>query len=864
MTRFSTKRRIAAAAVIILLMLFLVRPGASRLKNRITISLSKAVDRPVDIGSVHLRFLPQPGFDLENVVIYEDPAFGAEPMLRAPEVTAVVRLTSLLRGRIDVSRLELTEPSLNLVRRLEDSHWNWEPLLERSARVPLAPTAKSKLEPRPGFPYIEATSGRINIKIGAEKKPYALLDADFALWQESENVWGVRLKAQPLRTDMGLSDTGLLRVNGSWQRAGSLRETPLQFTVDWDRAQLGQLSKLFSGSDKGWRGDVRLAASFSGTPASLQVSADSSIQNFHRYDIFSAEGLQLAAHCDGKYSSADGMMREILCSSPVGNGVVTLHGDAGRPALHLLDLTLNVENVPVSSVVQLARRAKKNLPVDLEALGSVQGNFAIKEDRSSKGSDLQGHGEVTNLRLESASTKAAFATGRVPFVLSAGAGNGYVSVSRKPNRGTDSKMVSAPNELHIEYGPFPLALGRPVAAQARGWIARSGFVMNLRGEGEISRTLRIASLLGLQATKANAEGIADMDLQVAGSWAENSTETPSRFSSPKVTGVAHLHDVRVNIRGVSRPIEISSADLKLLPDDARLEKLNAQAAEAHWTGSVTLPRGCGTPDACVAQVNLTAEQLALSDVYAWFSANLGEHHWYQVLTASDQKSPSFVKSLRASGNLNVTRLLAHNLTVNRVSTALDLDHGKLKLTNFRFDVFGGNHRGELQADFSGAVPAYSGSGTLAGAHLENAADAMQDSWISGTGSGSYQFTASGNGSDAFWKSAEGQVHFDLKDAALPHISLASDQDSLQIERWQGAVRLHDEKIEIDKSEIVAHSGAYEISGSASFGRELDFKLTQSGDKAARASAMSYSITGTVGEPLVTALPAGETRAQLKP
>jgi len=33
------------------------------------------------------------------VVIYEDPAFGAEPMLRAPEVTAVVRLTSLLRGR---------------------------------------------------------------------------------------------------------------------------------------------------------------------------------------------------------------------------------------------------------------------------------------------------------------------------------------------------------------------------------------------------------------------------------------------------------------------------------------------------------------------------------------------------------------------------------------------------------------------------------------------------------------------------------------------------------------------------------------------------------------------------------------------
>ena len=164
----SSRRRIAAAAVAILLILFLVRPGVSRLKARIANSISRAVARPMEIGSVHLRFLPRPGFDLENVVIYEDPAFGAEPMLRAPEVTAVVRLTSLLRGRLDISRLELTEPSLNLVRR-EDGRWNWEALLERTARTPLAPTAKSKREARPGFPYIEASSGRINFKAGAEK-----------------------------------------------------------------------------------------------------------------------------------------------------------------------------------------------------------------------------------------------------------------------------------------------------------------------------------------------------------------------------------------------------------------------------------------------------------------------------------------------------------------------------------------------------------------------------------------------------------------------------------------------------------------------------------------------------------------------
>ena len=218
MKLFSSRRRTAAAAAVILLLLFLLRPGASRLKSRIAGSIGAAVARPVEIGSVHIRLLPRPGFDLENLVVYDDPAFGAEPMLRAGEVTAILRLTSLARGRLEIARLDLTEPSLNLVHG-ENGRWNLEALLERAAQTPLAPTGNARPGPRPGFPYIEASSGRINFKNGQEKKPYALTNADFALWQDSENTWGVRLKAQPFRSDMSLSDTGILRVNGTWQRA---------------------------------------------------------------------------------------------------------------------------------------------------------------------------------------------------------------------------------------------------------------------------------------------------------------------------------------------------------------------------------------------------------------------------------------------------------------------------------------------------------------------------------------------------------------------------------------------------------------------------------------------------------------------
>jgi len=80
--------------------LFLVRPGANQLRVRIANSISLALGRSVDVSAVKLRLLPQPGFDLEDFVIHDDSGFSAEPMLRAQEVTAALRLTSLLRGRL--------------------------------------------------------------------------------------------------------------------------------------------------------------------------------------------------------------------------------------------------------------------------------------------------------------------------------------------------------------------------------------------------------------------------------------------------------------------------------------------------------------------------------------------------------------------------------------------------------------------------------------------------------------------------------------------------------------------------------------------------------------------------------------------
>jgi hypothetical protein len=199
----------------------------------------------------------------------------------------------------------------------------------------------------------------------------------------------------------------------------------------------------------------------------------------------------------------------------------------------------------------------------------------------------------------------------------------------------------------------------------------------------------------------------------------------------------------------------------------------------------------------------------------------------------------------------------------RVSASIELEHGKVRVSDLRADLLGGKHRGDWQADFTAASPVYTGSGTLTGISLEQMASAMHDPWISGTGGGTYQFRASGTDSAAFWQSAEGGLHFDLRDGVLAHISLANGEGPLRISRWLGRARLNNGNIDIEKGVFDSPTETYEISGTASLGQKLDFKVV-AGTQAKAAGAIVYSITGTVAEPRVAVTPTPETQARLKP
>jgi hypothetical protein len=316
---------------------------------------------------------------------------------------------------------------------------------------------------------------------------------------------------------------------------------------------------------------------------------------------------------------------------------------------------------------------------------------------------------------------------------------------------------------------------------------------------------------------------------------------------------------------VNGPIEISSAELQLLSDEVRVDKLSARAAGSVWTGTLVLARGCGTPGACLVRFNLSSEEIGMDGLHEWLAPQPSQRSWYQMLTSSEPAVPTFLENLRASGKLSVGRVHIRNVVGNRVSAALELERGELTISDLRADVLGGKHRGDWHLDFTGESPTFSGSGTLTGISLAQIADAMDDRWISGIAGGTYRLAASGADSAAFWQSAEGGLQFDLRDGVLLHVSLGSGEGPLRVARWQGRARLRGGKFEIEKGKMVVPAGAYEISGTASLGRVLDIELTRGGDtKPVGAGALVYSITGTLAEPIVGLTPAPETQARLKP
>jgi hypothetical protein len=837
-----SRRRIALAVLALALLALFAPPfvNVNRFRARIVHNMEEALGRKVTVESVNLQLLPRPGFELHNLVIADDPAFGAEPMLRADEVSARLRLSSLWRGRLEVASLNLksgvdiSPPSLNLVR-AADGRWNIAALLQRTAQTPSAPTALTKAEARPRFPYIQIDGGRINFKIGQEKKVHVLTDADFTLWLASEDEWAFHLVARPIRTDFNLNDTGILKVTGRFRRARNLRDTPFDVSVVIDNAQLGALTTLLYGRDRGWRGTFVADAHLTGTPMALDITTQASVRDFRRYDIQATSPLSLQAQCSAKYSSPTESLSAVDCQFPLGSGLVRISGDAqGIIAPTAYHLSLTAQNAGIQPLVIFAQHTKKDLPGDLAARGTVDAAFEVRKDPPATSGSWSGGGRTSDISLASSVLTPELKLASLGFSFANPAPKPSSWKTRQSSRRGSQTAPATPAIPRLTFTSFHLPLGANAPADAEAWFGKDDYQVHLAGDTWIARLLQVGRTLGLSVPAYEMDGTARVDLQITGNWAG--------FSPPLITGSAQIHNLVAPMHGLNAPLQIASANLQLDPAMAALQHviLRFTGSPLQLTGSMHLPRNCAAPGECSLSFDLQTDQLSMDELNRLVNPALAKRSWYDVFSLRGPGST--LGQAHASGHITATRLAVKSLLAQHMSADVQLQAGVLTITNLHADLWNGKYQGEWHADFNPTQPEYTGSGTLKGVGMPQLAALMHDNWATGTVDATYRVAMSGAAASQLVSSLSGAANFTWRNGVLRHVALDSHSAPLQFKSFTGQMELRKGEFDLAPSRLITGAGAYEVKGTASLARQLSMTMHN--------GSRSYDIFGSLEKPKV--------------
>jgi hypothetical protein len=812
-----SKLWIAALALTIFVALIVIPPLVSinRYKTRIARAMSASIGRPVHLTGVELRLFPRPGFVITNLTVEEDPAYGAEPILHANEVSAAVRLFSLWRGRLEMSRISVDEASLNLVR-TTDGRWNLDTLF-RTAAQSQPGDAHGRQIP---LPYLEATNSRINIKRGYEKLPYSLVNADLSFWEEDPGDWRIRLKGQPARTDveLQLGDTGIVQLEGRMRRASELRLMPVHIEMEWRQAQLGQLSRLLIGSDPGWRGDLTAEMKLDGTAESSQVTTRLRAAGVHRAEFAPAVPLDFDANCNFAYHYSVRTVDHLACDSPLGDGRIQIEGNLpsdGRPKM-----SLELQRIPAQAILDALRTVRSEFGAGLEAEGSLSGKLIYDATvQSALPSSVQDRRTHKAANAKSVPSAPAPLTGSIVLAglkLSGGSLSQPIQIQKivlEPAPSTDGR-----GEIITGSASLPAGAPSPLVFTSR--LTSSGYEVTARGAASPARLRQLAHASGLKeagALDAIAGDPVTIDVSIEGPWlpapetpliesqeALPSPETASGQPLPdRLTGTVILKNANWKTEALPNAIEISQATLHLNGGTSDWDPAAFSYGPLSGLAHVQIPSGCSEAGHCVPRVSLEFPTLDAAELQ---SALLGAEKKGTLLStliarlapSSKPSWPAFQATVKAGS------LTLGPVTLQSFAADIKVNPAAADISAVDAGLFGGQIHLSGQIE-NGDKPTYKLEGTF---QKLNPAELGKLLLLKCTGAGlegSGKIELAGFEAKDLAGSAKGAIHFVWKKGTVsgrlassdptPPVIARFDQWTAEAEIADGAVTLRDNQVQ---------------------------------------------------------------------
>ncbi len=870
--------RIALATVAVLVLLLVVPPliSVNRFKTQITQLISQSLGRPVRLSSVQAQILPWPGFEVSDLSVAEDPAYGAEPVLHANKVTASIRLLALFRGRLEIGKIDVDEASLNLVRS-GPGRWNLDSIFRTAAQTASAPGAR-RVTP---LPYLEATDSRINFKNGAEKLPFSLVNADLSLWQEDPGEWHIRLRGQPARTDVSLhqEETGVVRVEASMRRSPSLRQMPLHLDIDWREAQLGQLARLITGSDPGWRGDLTGELHLDGTADAAQISTRLRAAGVHRAEFTPVSPLDFDARCAFVYHYANRSVENLACDSPLGNGHVNVTGEKpGQDSPP--SFSVELDRIPVAAGLDALRTLRSGLVPDLEAKGTVSGKI-VYDARS------EGNAETAKIAPASLVDRRPIAktgdeqvgplTGNLTVEGLVLTGAGLTRPIQAPKFTLEPTRIAlataqAPADgSQTGAGSTAQALTGSVAVPAGGTVpltfnlrfSRSGYQIAVRGQASFARARELAHASGISVSEALGALAGEpitADLTAEGPWLpaeviqlndlspaevapltgpESSASAPSAAVAPlpsdrdTLTGTVSVHNANWRADYLASHIVVNDATLHIENGNLRWDPVDFTYGPLKGTMNLTLPAGCVSEQApqhpCPAQFQIHFDDL---DAAEFESALLGARAKTTLLSSLiNRLHPSTAPPWpHLDGAITADSLVLGPVTLEGVSVSLEIVPTGAEIRSLDAGLLGGTvHLGGTltKPATDQDKPAYAIEGDFQKLNASDLGKLLGLRWTGGALSGNGNLELTGYTGSDLAASAKGTLHFECRqgsiaDARTPAAAGATKPPPIpaalaRFDRWTADASIADGALDLGVNQVISGSSKRSVSAAIAFG-----------------------------------------------
>jgi hypothetical protein len=622
---------------------------------------------------VSVRLLPRPGFVIENAAIQEDPPFGSEPFVRVNRIECDIRWQTLLGARLDFAHFRLQHPNINLVRKVGDG-WNVERLLLLSSAPSgaLGPGSSSS-HVTTGPVDLEVEDGRINFKLGENKKPFAITDLRAQLrFDPARSYLRFRLAGYPIRTDLSLPTPGAVEVTGEWTPGRDLRG-PLNAVVRTREALVYDWAPLVTGRNLGLYGVMDAELRVSGSIRTLNVEGNGRLSELHRWEeIPPSDSMPWTITFRGQLDRDRGRLLLETMEASFADSHIHISGTIDHlSSSPELDLVFALERSRLEDLTALAARlwAFKG---GFGIRGRVDGMLAIQGPWAER----RYGGFVGAREVVLSSPSATFPVSEVAV--------------RIDNRGA-------------RFAPVRITLAPRVAVEAEASLDRS--TKPLRYELTLSTKavpLRDVMNFGRALGMRVLQGWDVLGSTTAAFHLTAPLRSPYR---PAVKGRAELRAARLVIPGFAEPINLPRASLQVNGDHIVVDRLLAVLGTCVFSGRLEHQGDWHNPWI----FDLQGDPLDLQQGASWFVA-LGHRKPIPLLqrlpglgsfVAGREVASNLFSSLNARGRFSASKITFRETKLDNFQSNVEVGGRVIRLLNAVFRVGGGQGRLIGRVDLTG-------------------------------------------------------------------------------------------------------------------------------------------------------------------